>query len=284
VAAAAPANRIDVPGGRIDVTIARRSGMPSDAVLLAWVEKAGRAVAGYYETFPVPRVTLTIFAGGPGKISGGRTMGEGGEASIRISVGEDATAEDLASNWELVHEMVHLAFPSMTGHAWIEEGIATYVEPLARARAGLAPADDIWRWLLKGLPQGLEGVREQGLDRARSWSATYWAGALFCFLADVQIRQQTGNAKSLDDALRGIVRAGGNVTVSWPLAKALGTGDRATRVPVLEELYGKMRAGPVSVDLPAQFRQLGVSSSGGRIVYDDGAPLSAIRRGITLGR
>lgn len=282
--AAAAATRIDVPGGRIDVTISRRSGTPSDAVLLAWVERAGRAVAGYYETFPVPRVTLTILAGGPGKISGGLTRGDGGEASIRISVGQDTAEKDLESNWEIVHEMVHLAFPSMTGHAWIEEGIATYVEPLARARAKLIPADEIWRWLLWGLPQGLEGVREQGLDRARSWSATYWGGALYCFLADVQIRQRTGNTKSLDDALRGIVRAGGNVTISWPLGRALEAGDRATGVPVLEELYGKMRAGPVSIELPPLFRQLGVSASGERVVYDDGAPLSAIRKGITQGR
>jgi len=253
-------------------------------VLLAWVEKAGRAVAAYYGGFPVDSAALTIHAGGPGKISGGRTMGEGGEATIRIFVGTDTTEKDLASNWELVHETVHLAFPSMTGHAWIEEGIATYVEPLARARAKLIPADDIWRWLAWGLPQGLDGIREPGLDRARSWAATYWGGALYCFLADVQIRQRTGNAKSLDDALRGIVRAGGNVTVSWPLARALEAADRATGVPVLEELYGKMRAGPVSVDLPAQLRQLGVSSSGERVVYDDQAPLTAIRKGITSGR
>lgn len=284
VVAAAPTTRIDVPGGRVEVTITRRSGTPSDAVLLSWVEKAARAVAEYYETFPVPRVALTIHAGGPGKISGGLTRGEGGEASIRISVGEDTTEEDLGSNWVLVHEMVHLAFPSMTGHEWIEEGIATYVEPLARARTKLIPVDEIWRWLLWGLPQGLEGVREQGLDRARGWNATYWGGALFCFLADVQIRQRTVNRKSLDDALRGIVRDGGSVTVSWPLARALEAGDRATGVSVLQDLYAKMRAGPVSVDLPGLFRQLGVSSSGGRVVYDDGAPLSAIRKGITLGR
>jgi hypothetical protein len=283
VVAAPPSTRIDVPGGRIDVTIERRSGTPSDGMLLAWVEKAGRAVAAYYGAFPVPRVALTIFAGGPGKISNGLTRGDGGEASIRISVGEGASEEDFVSNWELVHEMVHLAFPSMTGHAWIEEGIATYVEPLARSRSKLIPADDIWRWLLWGLPQGLEGIREQGFDRARSWGATYWGGALFCFLADVQIRQRTGNTKSLDDALRGIVRAGGNVTVSWPLEKALEAGDHATGVPVLAELYAKMRAGPVSVDLPAQFRQLGVSASGGRVAYDDKAPLAAIRKGITMG-
>ena len=133
-------------------------------MLLAWVTKAGRAVAAYYGTYPVDRVSLTIHAGGPGKISGGKTMGEGGQARIRIFVGADTTEKDLASNWELVHEMVHLAFPSMDEHAWIEEGIATYVEPLARARANLAPSEDIWKWLVWGLPKGLAGIERQGVE------------------------------------------------------------------------------------------------------------------------
>ena len=64
-------------------------------------------------------VSLTIRAGGSGKISGGRTMGEGGRAHIRIFAGEDTTEKDLASNWELVHEIVHLAFPDMDEHAWL---------------------------------------------------------------------------------------------------------------------------------------------------------------------
>ena len=256
----------------------------SEQTLVSWAGQAGRAVAGYYGTFPLPSVELTIRAGGPGGISGGRTAASRGKAAIRIAIGDDATPEELASNWVLVHEMVHLAFPSMTGHEWIEEGIATYVEPLARTRAGLAPPDEIWRWLLWGLPLGLEAIRGRGLDSASSWAANYWGGALFCFLADVEIRKRTGNRKSLDDALRGILRAGGNVTVSWPIERALAEGDGATGVPVLAELYETMRHGPVRVDLADFWKNLGVSSAGGRIVYDDAAPLVAIRRGITTGR
>ena len=37
----------------------------------------------------------------------------------------------------MTHEMVHLAFPSVAReHHWIEEGITTYVEPIARAETG----------------------------------------------------------------------------------------------------------------------------------------------------
>jgi predicted metalloprotease with PDZ domain len=277
-------SRIQVPGATIEVSIVGEAVSPSQATLLSWVEKAGRAVAAYYGSFPVPSLDLTIRTGGAGSISGGLTRGQGGHGTIRIFVGQDTTAEDFESSWELVHEMVHLAFPSMTGQAWIEEGVATYVEPLVRARAGLAPTADIWAWLLKGAPQGLQAIAAQGLDVSRSWAATYWGGALFCFLADVEIRQKTGNRKSLDDALRGIVKAGGNVTMSWPLKRALEEGDRATGVPVLMELYAKMGSQAMPVDLPDLWKKLGVSRVDGRIVYDDKAPLAAVRSGITTGR
>ena len=257
--------------------------MPSRPALMSWIDAGARAVAAYYGRFPVPDVALTVHTGRPGGIAGGRTFGDRGRARIMITAGEDTTAADLRESWVLVHEMIHLAFPSMTGHEWIEEGLATYVEPLARARAGLIAPDEIWRWLLWGVPKGLDAVRSGGLDEARSWAATYWGGASFCFLADVEIRERTGNRKSLDDALGGIVGAGGNVTASWPLSRALETGDRAAGVPVLTELYAKMGKGDPRVDLPSLWRRLGVSSSGGKIVYDDSAPLAAIRKGINTG-
>jgi hypothetical protein len=284
--AASPAGpRIEVPGGVVEIVFGGRPALVSEQELVAWVEGAARAIAAYYGTYPVTRVVLTIHGGGPGKISSGRTLGRRGVATIGISVGDAATPADLKANWELVHEMVHLAFPSMSAeHAWIEEGLATYVEPLVRARAGLAPADDIWKWLVWGLPRGQSALGPAGLDGARSWAATYWGGALFCFDADVAIRQQTGGKKSLDDALRGIVRAGGNVTVDWPLEQAFDAGDKAVGVPVLRELYKRMGSSAPGDDLDGLFAKLGVRATAAGISYDDSAPLSAVRRAIATGK
>lgn len=273
-----------MPGGVVEVVFDGRPALVSQGDLVAWVESAARAVAAYYETFPVERVVLTIHGGGPGRISSGRTLGVRGLARIAIGVGDAATPADLKTNWELVHEMVHLAFPSMEGHAWIEEGLATYVEPLVRARAGLAPADDIWKWLVWGLPRGQSALDRAGLDGGRSWAATYWGGALFCFDADVAIRQRTAGKKSLDDALRGIVRAGGNVTVEWPLERAFDVGDRAAGVTVLRDLYRRMGSSAPDDDLDAIFSKLGVRSTAAGISYDDSAPLAAIRRGMATGK
>ncbi len=77
-------------------------------------------------------------------VSGGRTWAEDG-GLIRIRVGEASTPEDYANDWVLVHEMTHLALPSLPDdQEWLEEGLATYVEPLARAQAGRLSVEEVW--------------------------------------------------------------------------------------------------------------------------------------------
>jgi hypothetical protein len=279
----AAAFRIPVPGGTIALAVEGHPAAISEKALSEWVGESGRAVAAYYRRFPVPAVELTVRTRGGDEISGGRTRATRAGAMIALSVGEQTTPAELAANWVMVHEMVHLAFPE-TGREWIEEGLATYVEPLVRARAGLIAGDEIWRWLLWGLPRGLAGIGPGGLDGSSGWGASYWGGALFCFLADVRIRERTGNRRSLDDALRGILEAGGNIGAEWPLGKAFAAGDAAVGVPVLAELYAEMGSRRAAVDLPDLWKKLGVASDGRQIVYDDAAPLSAVRRGITSGK
>ena len=150
----------------------------------------------------------------------------------------------------MTHEMVHLAFPSVPDeHHWIEEGIATYVEPIARAQVGDLSPEIVWRELVDGLPKGLPAPGDRGLDNTHTWGRTYWGGALFCLMADIEIHRRTNNRYGLQDALRGIVRAGGNMEHDWPLARALKAGDEAIGVPVLTELYDRMKATPITPDL-----------------------------------
>ena len=205
---------ISVPGGVIELTVEERPKSIPEAALESWIERSARAVAAYYGHFPVERLDLAIRAGGSSGVSGGRTQGWGNRPRIRLFVADDATEKDLASDWQLVHEIVHLALPSLSGHAWLEEGIAVYVEPIVRARAGLQSKDEIWRWMLSGAPRGLEAVQTHGLDGSSGWAATYWGGTVYCLFADVGIRERTKGKKSLDDALRGIQGAGGDVTAT----------------------------------------------------------------------
>jgi hypothetical protein len=203
-------------------------------------------------------------------------------AFIKIAVGRSSTPADFADDWMMTHEMIHLAFPSMAEqHHWIEEGLSTYVEPIARAKARNSTTEKAWGDLVDGIPQGLPQRGDRGLDFTPTWGRTYWGGALFCLLADIEIRKRTGNQKGLQDALRAIVNAGGTIENEWEITRAFGIGDRAVGVPVLRELYDKMKSTPAPVDLDALWRQLGVERHGGETKWNDSAPLSAIRKAIT---
>jgi hypothetical protein len=178
--------------------------------------------------------------------------------------------------------MVHLALPQLVGdHDWLGEGIATYVEPIGRVQAGSLPVEKVWSDLVEGLPKGLPKPGDRGLDHTPTWGRTYWGGALFCLLADIEIRQRTENSRGLEDSLRAVNEGGGNVETRWQIGKVFELGDRATGVGVLGELYDRMKATPVDVDLAHLWQQLGVKIEGEKITFDDTAPLASVRRAIT---
>jgi hypothetical protein len=278
--AARKAERIEVGDATLEVFIDSDQFELGTAALLDWVRRSANAVTAYFGRFPVANARVYIAVQQNGRVSNGVSYGEGG-AHCRISVGRATTLKELYNDWELTHEMVHFSFPSVADrHHWIEEGIATYVEPIARASIGILTTEQVWGEMLRDMQQGQPQAGDRGLDRTRTWGRTYWGGALFCLQADVEIRKRTGNAKGLQDALRAINRAGGTIEAEWPLARALDIGDHATGTRTLTELYGKMAAQPVTVDLTHFWEQLGVHRSSQGITLDDRAPWAAIRASI----
>lgn len=268
---------LEAGGARIEVSFHPADFDLPPATLLSWVKESARAVSGYLEKFPVSHARIHIVQSRRAGVGSGRTFGEGG-ARTRISIGQHTTTAELQEDWMMTHEMVHYGFPSVEErHHWIEEGSATYVEPIARARIGQLTPARVWGDMIRDMPQGLPQARDPGLDNTRTWGRTYWGGAIFCLLADVGIRKHSGNQKGLEHALRAINGAGGTIEVDWPLEKALKIGDQATGGTVLMDLYREMGQNPSPVDLPDLWKQLGVSRSGPEVAFDDQAPLAAIR-------
>jgi hypothetical protein len=280
---AAPSVTVKEGGAEIAVSFESEHFDLSQDALLGWVRLAARAVSAYYGRFPVPHGRVRIYAGGGQGISNGTSYGDDG-AWCRITVGRGTTTADLNDDWMLTHEMVHWAFPSMPRRQhWIEEGSATYVEPIARVQIGNLTAAQVWSDLMRDMHQGLPEYGDQGLDNTHTWGRTYWGGALFCLLADIGIRKNTANARGLEDALRAINRAGGTIQTDWPLERAFEIGDKATGGKILLELYAKMRDKPAMVDLPDLWKQLGVAREDGKVVFDDRAPLAGARKAIMRG-
>ncbi|MEZ4240340.1 MAG: hypothetical protein R3F59_30145 [Myxococcota bacterium] len=257
---------------------------PGAAALREWVQRSADAVAAWYGTFPVRTVDLR-FAPAPGRGLHGAVTYGGQAPHIDGRVGRDSDLQrDLLGDWVLVHELVHLALPDVPGpHRWLEEGLATYVEPWVRVAAGQLDLAKAWRDLVDGLPQGLPGPGDQGLDRTATWGRTYWGGALFCLLGDLEIRRRTADRAGLQHALRGVLAAGGSLHVTWPIEQVLATADAATGTTALTDLWAAQRDTPVLTDLEALWRALGVVREGRSVRFDDTAPLAARRRAIAAG-
>lgn len=279
-----PMTDLSIGGGTLHVAFAPGEWQMSRQALLAWVSQHAGAVAKFYGKLPDGNARLLILPGDGSGVASGSTWGQNGAAS-RITVGRFADPGRLARDWILPHELVHHALPALDdAHHWLEEGVATYVEPIARAQAGELRVNKVWLDLVEGLPQGLPQAGDRGLDRTPTWGRTYWGGALYCLRADVEIRRRTNNRFGLQDSLRGIVAAGANIGQWWPIEKVLAVGDRATHTHVMTELYDAMKYTAVDVNLTELWQQLGVIQRGNDVIFDDTAPLAHIRRAITAAR
>lgn len=272
-----------VPGGTLEVAIGAGDTAVTRQELVGWVADGARAVSAYWGRFPMPGALVLLAVRGGGRSGGGKTL-SGGGGTVVMQIGSRTTMPRLRADWVLVHELSHLGFPSVPRQQlWAQEGVASYVEPFARVRVGLLDERAAWRGLVEGLPNGLPGPGDRGLDHTPTWGRTYWGGALYWLLCDIELRKRSGNKLGLEHALRGILAAGGNNSVRWPLAEALAIGDKATGLPVLVPQYERMKAAPYPVDLDALFAQLGVRLQDGELTFDDAAPLAAVRRAITFG-
>jgi hypothetical protein len=257
----------------------------SQDAIVRWVQTAGQAIATYFGKFPVARARILVvpIAGERGVLTG-TTWGDVGgfPAFTRMRLGQHTTAEDLQSDWTMTHEFVHISFPSLSEkHHWLEEGLATYVEPIARVQIGTLTPKQIWGDMHRDMRKGEPGPSDKGLDQTHTWASTYWGGALFCLIADVKIRQETSNRKGLQDALQAVLSAGGTIDQDWPIAKIFTVGDKATGTSVLSTLYYTMGENPEPVDLAGIWKELGVRVENGDLVFDNKAPLASIRERIT---
>jgi hypothetical protein len=270
-----------VDGQVLAIGIAPAPRAMDDEALAEWIRASAEPLARYFGHLAAAR-PLVLVVPAEGTSIDGETLGGGG-ASVLLRVGSAVTAKAAHESWVATHELVHANFPSFGyPHKWFEEGVATYVEPIARIRAGTEPPAALWHDLLENLASGLPQTGDEGLEKTHTWGRTYYGGALFCLMADVAIRERTRGERSLDDALRAIAGMGPGAAVQVDLARALDAGDAATGTDVLQGLYRTLAAAPGTVDLAAEWRALGVARGpDGGVMYDDRAPLAWVRKAIT---
>jgi hypothetical protein len=273
---------VHVGNANFTVTVPDHELKASDADLTTYIQHGATAVISYFGRFPMDHVNINIRSVGGDRVRFGRTTPVNG-GTITMMIGRDATAATLNDDWTLTHEMTHLAFPATKedDREWIAEGMATYIEPIARAQVGYLTPEYVWNEFYEDMPKGEPRSGDEGLDNTDTWGRTYWGGALFCLMADVEIRRATGNKKGLQDAFRAIMNDKGTIEYEWPIQMIFEEGDKATGTHVLQDLYASWKDKPVNVDLDKLWGELGVRKSGNSVTFDNKAPLANARQAIT---
>ena len=248
-----------------------------------WTRDAALAVGEFWGGFPLKQVCVVVLPmPGHEKVVHGKVTSAGG-ATIALQVGSDLEEARLHDDWILVHEFFHLGFPTFPhANKWLDEGLATYYEPIIRTRAGWRSEQELWQELAYDMPQGLAAMEQQGLDNAADFHDVYWGGAMLAFIADTRIRERSNNRLSLEDGLRAVLAQGGHAGTIWTVERAVAVVDEALGMPVLGELVAKHRTTGAPVGFPSLLKQLGVTPEGTTVVLDDSAELAPVRRLMTL--
>jgi hypothetical protein len=273
---------LDIAGSKLEVTALDGALDQSFDDMNAWIRTSASAVRDFYGVFPVPRASVTVLpTPGRDSVLFGKVLPES-EPGIALLVGQHAPRKALYSDWILVHELFHLGFPSFFEEGkWLDEGLATYYEPIIRVRAGLYTETELWSELESSMPQGLPAFTDGGLEKADDFRGVYWGGAIACLLADVEARKRHLNT-GLEVGLRALREAGGNACEVWSLSEVIAAVDQALGAPTLAPIAAAHAQRGSAFDLHALFVQLGVNRDpSGAVQLSDTAPLAAVRRAIT---
>ena len=158
--------RADVAGAELEVALLGAPLAMGDAAAVGAVKDAAGCVAGAFGRFPVGATVFVVPVQGRQEVVFGRVLSLAG-ASVALLFGTETPAAQMHDEWVPVHELFHLGTPSFVGEAhWLEEGLATYYEPVLRERAGWMREADLWQHFAREMPRGLRKRRRAARARA----------------------------------------------------------------------------------------------------------------------
>lgn len=271
----------------LDVQVASR--------LTDWVEHHLNNLWLAYGQWPVERLQLIVIptigvtrsAGyhPPGEISpvpwAEVLRGHGPAVLAVVDINRDAAA--LKHDWTLSHELAHLLHPIMPGSMrWVYEGIGSYYQNILRARSGDLTEQQAWQQLFDGFERGraatVAGTRlSDGQRQAGGIMRVYWSGVALALTTDIQLRLDSENRMSLDQALLRLKACcirehrvvSPDLLMTWM--------QEVTGNDVFEKNFRAIQRRPAFPDMTQVMAWLGIRLLEGRVVLDD-SPVHRMRR------
>ena len=281
---------VEVPGAVLRLAVLDGSPAADPEKMRAWIRDAAMSVAAIHGRFPVPSPQILVM---PGARASEPTpwayVLRGGQAAAHFFVNQRRPLRDYVDDWTAPHELSHLLLPYVNSNdAWLSEGLATYYQNVARARSGAITAEEAWQRMHAGFKRGRDwSAKGATLEQATArmfrdggYMRVYWSGAAMLLLADVQLRERSGNRQSLDTVLGAFSECCLDPDPEWTARQVFEKFDALSGTDVFRSLYDAHVHSPVFPDLTEAYAKLGLEALGGKLALKPDAPLVAVRDAI----
>ncbi len=284
-----------VPGAILHITIAQPIDDHKARQFVTWLQAVAGSVSSVYGRFPNPSPRVLVIPtgqrtwGGDSAVPFGRVTRQG-EESIELYVDANRPIEEFYANWTATHEFSHLLLPYLDEqHRWISEGFASYYQNVLMSRAGHYSPTEAWQYLYEGLERGRASrpdltpneAAAAGIRQARM--KIYWSGTAIALLADINIRERSGNAESLDRVLGRLQQCCLPSKRTWSGSELFAKLDSLLDEPVFMPLYRQHAQTAGFPDVKAALQRLGVDIDDNQVQLRADAELADVRRAITEG-
>lgn len=288
--------QVEVAGATLHIEIQQPIDDERASELVDWVKSTAENVTLTYGRFPNPAPIIIVkparsmgWDGDDRAVTFGRVTRRGDE-TIELFVNPDRPIEEFYSDWTATHEFSHLMLPLLSQrYRWISEGFASYYQNILLARAGHYTKEFAWERLTAGFERGRVSNPDLSLNQAGDARVRgarmkiYWSGAAIALLADVELRQRSGGAESLDTVLGDLQRCCLPSRRRWSGPDLFRRLDSFLESPVFMPLYRKHANEAGFPSTAALIDALGVETSGNGIEFDNDAPLAEIREALSTG-
>lgn len=281
---------IKLAGAELRVAVLQAGAPVDPRAVTRWLTEAAQAVTTLYGRFPQPNPQVLVVAtpAQPQAVPWGQVL-RGGAPAVLFVIDPGRSAEEFGADWTAVHEFSHLLLPYVSrSEPWVSEGFASYYQNVLRARAGLIGESEAWLKLWSGFQRGMAATDGQSTlaEAARQMRRdnlmrVYWAGAAVALMADIELRQRTGNRQSLDTALDAFNRCCMAPERRWSGRELFAQLDRLMDTDVFSALFARESMATRFPDVAAAYSLLGIRTAGDSILLDAQAPRSRIRQALT---
>ena len=282
---------VEVPGATLRMAVLDGNPRADMEAMNAWIEDAARSVAAVYGRFPVPSPQILVMPGArASEPAPWAYVLRGGQAAAHFFVNQRRPLSEYVDDWTAPHELSHLLLPYInSSDAWLSEGLASYYQNVTRARSGAITPAEAWQRMHTGFKRGRDwGVKEghtlaqatERMFRDGGYMRVYWHGAAILLMADVALRERSGNAQSLDTVLEAFGRCCLDPDVEWTARKVFTRFDELAGGSVFLPLLEREVRSSTFADLGPLYDKLGLEALGGKLGLRSSAPGIAIRDAI----